>query len=60
VAGVVFIFAAHIAWLATLLIAVGSTIGGFLGAHAGRRLPAKALRAVIVVVGITAIVRLLS
>ena len=60
VAGIVFVFAAHIAWLATLLIAVGSAIGGLLGAHAGRRLPPPALRAVIVVVGITAIVRLVS
>jgi len=58
VAGIVFVFAAHIAWLAALLIAVGSTCGGVLGARAGRRLPAPALRAVIVVVGIVAIVRL--
>jgi uncharacterized protein len=58
VAGVVFIFAAHVAWLAALLIAVGSTIGGMLGARYGRRLPPAALRAVIVVVGISAIVRL--
>jgi uncharacterized protein len=59
VAGVVFVFVAHIAWLATVLIAVGSTIGGLLGARAGRRLPPQALRAVIVVVGIIAIARLL-
>jgi uncharacterized protein len=59
VAGVVFIFSAHVAWLAALLIAVGSTIGGVLGARYGRRLPPAALRALIVVVGITAIVRLL-
>jgi uncharacterized membrane protein YfcA len=59
VAGVVFIFSAHVAWLAAVLIAVGSTIGGVLGARYGRRLPPAALRALIVVVGITAIVRLL-
>jgi uncharacterized protein len=59
VAGVVFVFSAHVAWLAALLIAIGSTIGGVLGARYGRRLPPAALRAVIVVVGITAIVRLL-
>ena len=59
VAGVVFVFAAHVAWLAALLIAIGSTIGGVLGARYGRRLPPAALRAVIVVVGISAIVRLL-
>jgi uncharacterized protein len=59
VAGIVFIFSAHVAWLAALLIAVGSTIGGVLGARYGRRLPPTALRGLIVVVGITAIVRLL-
>jgi uncharacterized membrane protein YfcA len=59
IAGTVFVFAAHIAWLPALLIAVGSTIGGVLGARYGRRLPPAALRAVIVAVGIFAIVRLL-
>jgi hypothetical protein len=60
VAGIVFVIAAHIAWGAALLIAVGSVIGGFLGARYGKRLPENALRAVIVVVGIFAIVRLLA
>jgi len=58
VAGVIFVFSAHIAWLPALLIATGSIIGGIAGARWGRRLPPVALRAVIVVVGITAIVRL--
>jgi uncharacterized membrane protein YfcA len=60
VAGVIFVFAAHVAWLPALLIAVGSVIGGVLGARGGRRLPESALRAVIVAVGIFAIVRLLG
>jgi uncharacterized membrane protein YfcA len=60
VAGIVFVCVAHIAWLPALLIAVGSTIGGALGARGGRRLPPTALRAVIVVVGMIAIVRLLA
>ncbi len=60
IAGLLFVFAAHVAWDATLLIAVGSTIGGLLGARAGRRLPPAGLRVVIVVVGIAAIVRLVS
>jgi uncharacterized protein len=60
VAGLVFAFAAHVAWLAALVIAVGSTLGGLLGAHAGRRIPVSALRVVIVIVGIVAIVRLES
>ncbi len=46
----------HIDWLVVLLIAVGSTIGGQLGATVGRRLPPNVLRAVIVVVGVVAVV----
>jgi uncharacterized membrane protein YfcA len=60
VSGVVFIFAAHIAWAPAGLIAGGSLIGGIIGARAGRRLKPSALRAVIVVVGIAAIVHLLA
>lgn len=60
VAGVVFVIAAHVAWAPAALIAGGSLLGGFIGARAGRRLPAPALQAVIVVVGIVAIVRLLT
>ncbi|HEV7773504.1 MAG TPA: sulfite exporter TauE/SafE family protein [Conexibacter sp.] len=60
VAAVVFVLlAAHIAWGAVALIAAGSAIGGQLGARLGRRLPAPALRAVIVVVGLAAIAKLL-
>ena len=59
VAAVVFVLAAHIAWGAAALIAVGSAIGGQLGARVGRRLPAPALRAVIVAVGLAAIAKLL-
>ncbi|HXE46029.1 MAG TPA: sulfite exporter TauE/SafE family protein [Conexibacter sp.] len=59
VAAVVFVLAAHIVWGAVALIAVGSAIGGQLGARAGRRLPTPALRAVIVVVGLAALAKLL-
>ena len=45
VSGIVFVFAAHVAWAPAALIAGGSLLGGFLGAHAGRRLPPNALRA---------------
>lgn len=58
VAGIVFVFAAHVAWGAALLIAAGSTVGGVLGARTGRRLSPTALRVVIVIVGVVAIVRL--
>jgi len=42
-------------WGAAGLIAVGSVIGGQLGATVGRRLPPNVLRGVIVVVGIVAV-----
>ena len=58
VAGIVFAFAAHVAWGAAGLIAAGSVLGGVLGARAGRRLPEPVLRAVIVAVGVLAIVQL--
>jgi uncharacterized membrane protein YfcA len=50
----------RISWLVVLLIAVGSTIGGFLGAHYGRKLSPGVLRAVIVVVGLIGLWRLLT
>jgi uncharacterized membrane protein YfcA len=58
VAGVIFVFAAHVAWGVAGLIAGGSILGGILGARYGRRLPPAALRALIVIVGVIAIVRL--
>jgi uncharacterized membrane protein YfcA len=58
VAAVVFVFAAHVAWLPAGLIAAGSTAGGVLGAGIGKRLPDPVLRAVIVVVGLAAIAQL--
>lgn len=58
VAGIVFVFAAQVAWLAVLLVAVGSFTGGLVGARIARKLPTGLLRAVIVVVGLIAIVEL--
>jgi hypothetical protein len=60
VAAIVFVSTAHIDWAAAGLIGAGSIIGGVLGARVGRRLPPTALRAIIVVVGIAAIVKLLA
>jgi len=57
-AALIFVFAADVAWLAVLLIALGSTAGGVFGASIGRRLPDPILRAVIVVVGLAAIAQL--
>jgi hypothetical protein len=50
----------RISWPAAGLIAVGSLVGGWLGAHYGRRLSPNALRAVIVVVGLIGLYRLLT
>ncbi len=58
-AGLIFVFVADIDWRVAGLIAVGATIGGLIGATVGRRLPAAALRVVIVVVGVVALVALL-
>jgi uncharacterized protein len=55
VAAVVFIAVADVDWPIAGLIAVGSVIGGQIGAGVGRRLPAVLLRAVIVVVGVVAL-----
>ena len=59
VAGVYFVFAAHVEWGPAAIIAGASIVGAQLGARYGRRLPPGALRALIVVVGVAAIVRLL-
>lgn len=59
VAAIVFVASAHIDWTAAGLIALGSVIGGLIGAKVGRRLSPPALRAVIVVVGLIAVVKLL-
>jgi uncharacterized protein len=59
VAAVVFMFTGHVNWAAAGLIAAGSMAGGAIGARVGRRLPAAVLRAVVVVIGLIALVKLL-
>lgn len=58
-AAVVFIAVAEIDWRVVALIAAGSIIGGQIGARVGRRLSPNVLRAVIVVVGTIAVIRLI-
>jgi uncharacterized membrane protein YfcA len=58
-AAIIFVIFAHVAWLAVLLVAVGSTAGGLIGARVGRRLPPLALRIIIVVIGVVAAVKLI-
>jgi hypothetical protein len=59
VAAVMFIALAHVAWEAAGLVAAGAVVGGQLGGTLGRRLDPRWLRAVIVVVGVTAAIVLL-
>ncbi len=58
IAGMIFVLAADVDWTVAGLIAAGSLLGGVIGSRYGRRLPPRALRAVIVIVGLVAIVRL--
>lgn len=60
IAGVLFVFLYHVNWWAAGAIAVGSVIGAQIGGRVGRKLPPLVYRAIIVVVGVVAIVNLLS
>ncbi len=54
VAGVIFVVLADPAWSAVLLLALGSVVGGYVGARIGRRLPDWIFRVLVVVAGVTA------
>jgi uncharacterized protein len=60
VAAVLFILVTPIAWPPAVLIAIGSIIGGQVGAHVGRRLSPFALRSVIIAVGLVVAGKLLA
>jgi hypothetical protein len=59
VAGVLFVLVADVDWAVAGLVALGATAGGVLGARLARRLPPNALRGVVVLIGVIAIVTLL-
>ena len=59
VAGVIFLFAADLDWRAVVLLAVGSVVGGYVGARIGRKLPPTVFRVLVVAAGITAAVAML-
>jgi uncharacterized membrane protein YfcA len=50
----------RISWPIAGLVAAGSLVGGWVGAHYGRRLSPNSLRATIVVVGLIGLYRLLA
>src|SRR4051794_20011140 len=59
VASLIFVLVAEVDWTAVVLLAAGSVVGGYVGAHVGRRLNPEALRALIVLVGGVAAARML-
>ena len=59
VAAIVFVLTTDVDWKVVGVIAVGSTVGGQIGARYGRKLDPRMLRGLIVVVGLTALIRLL-
>lgn len=54
VSATVFVINGVVDWQIAALIAVGSALGGVVGARAGRAIPAGVLRTLIVVVGVSA------
>ena len=50
----IFLFVAELDWRAIVLLAVGSVVGGYVGARIGRRLPPTLFRVLVVAAGITA------
>jgi uncharacterized protein len=58
-AAVAYVIFAHVSWLVVLLIAVGSSGGGVVGARYGRRLPPVALRIFVVLIGVISALKLI-
>jgi hypothetical protein len=59
VAALLFIAVAPVAWPPAILLAIGAIAGGQVGAHVGRRLPARVLRLAIIAIGTFVGLRLL-
>lgn len=59
VAAVFFVLFAEVAWEAVALVAVGAIVGGYLGAHVGRRINPMLLRWIVVVLGIGVAIKLM-
>ena len=59
VAAVLFIVFAPVAWEAVILLALGSIVGGQIGAGVGRRMSPSVLRVTVITVGLVVAIRLL-
>ena len=59
IAAIIFLVVASVAIVPAILLAIGSTTGGLLGASVGRRLSPLVLRGAIIIVGTVVAVRLL-
>jgi hypothetical protein len=59
VAAIVFIVHGHLQWSAAGLLAIGCLVGGYVGASVARKLPARALRVVVILIGLGTGIRLL-
>lgn len=55
----VFVFSAHVAWLAAGVMAGGALVGGYVGAHVARRIPTAVFRVVVVGLGLATAIELL-
>jgi hypothetical protein len=60
VAAVVFLIHGGLAWDVVGLLAIGSLVGGWLGARVALAIPAYALRAVVILIGVGTAVKLLA
>lgn len=56
----IFAIFADIAWAAALYMALGATVGGFIGTHIAKKLPDQVFRYVVVAIGIAAAVYVAS
>jgi uncharacterized membrane protein YfcA len=56
-AAVIFALTTTVAWDAALLLAIGSVLGGQVGARVGRRIPPTPLRIIIVTAGLLVVLR---
>ncbi|MFN8148978.1 MAG: sulfite exporter TauE/SafE family protein [Candidatus Nanopelagicales bacterium] len=58
-AAIVFVSTGRVVWPAALALMVGAMVGGYVGGHGARRLPAVVFRVLIIVVGLLALVSLI-